>query len=446
MGALSLFSLARLNKYIQYSHLTDKSGFVIEEICNAEKALRDIDRTERGYMITKDTMYVRYMNTSIAKLKESIEELEEMTTDNAELQRTIKLLSAAAVVRTTAAQNNIAYIDTCKSSTLSKYYYDSRQMMLDCSKLLLKMHDSETALKTKRIEGENLYETLTTRTMKWLLLVFCIITLFLLILLIKELGSRMRFQEELQAKVIDLRRSHEELQEIAYVAAHDLQEPLRKIQIFSNMLLYQKNDFVDGNNKEHLLRINNSALRMQSLITDLSSLTSLTKVDEQKKQIDLSRMLQYILLDIDEKITESRAIVTVKYLPTIPGYEQQLKILFNSLLDNALKFKSQDRDPVITITSDTINGAELFEINPNLRTKKFNCIIITDNGIGFEKQFINKMFQIFQRLHQAESGYDGKGIGLALCQRIMANHEGYVIADGHSQEGACFKLFFPIED
>ncbi len=446
MGALSLFSIQRLNKYVYYSRMADKSGYVLEKIYGAEKSLRDIDRTERGYMITKDTMYVRFLSYSCDSLKTSIAELKTITTDNNELQRTITLLNAAASTRIAAAKANIAYVDSNRSSTLSKYYFESRQLMLDCSKLLLKIHDSETSLKEHRIKEELFYEVLTTRTIKWLLLVFCVITVFLLILLVKELKSRMTFQEQLQAKIIDLRRSHEELQEIAYVAAHDLQEPLRKIQIFSNMLMYQKAELIDDNNREHLLRINNSAMRMQSLITDLSSLTSLTKVDEVKKELDLNRMLQFMLLDIDEKISEKGAKATVNYLPFINGFENQLKILFNALLDNSLKFSKPGVPPVINISSDVVNGVELFEINPNLKEQKFNRIIITDNGIGFEKQFITKMFQIFQRLHQQESGYEGKGIGLALCLRIMANHEGYITADGHSQQGACFKLFFPIEE
>lgn len=445
MGALSLFSIERLNKYIYYSRLTDKSGYVLEKIFAAEKGLRDIDRTERGYMITKDTMYVRFLNSSFDSLRNSINELKQLTTDNPELQRTITLVTAAATSRISAAKENIAYVDSSRSATLSKYYFDSRQLMLDCSKLLRKIHDSENRLKEDRKQNEEFYEVLTTRTIKWLLLVFCIITVFLLVLLIKELKNRMGFQEELQAKVIDLRRSHEELQEIAYVAAHDLQEPLRKIQIFSNMLLYQKIDLIDDTNRQNLQRINNSALRMQSLITDLSSLTSLTKVDEVKRELDLNRMLQFILLDIDEKVIEKDATITVNYLPFINGFENQLKILFHALLDNSLKFRKPDVKPIIVISSDIANGVELFEINPNLRQRKFHRIIITDNGIGFEKQFIAKMFQIFQRLHQQEAGYDGKGIGLALCQRIMANHEGYIVADGHSQDGACFKLFFPIE-
>lgn len=424
--------------------MADKASFVIEEIFTGEKALRDIDRSERGYMITKDTMYIRFLNNAIDSINTSISDLRNLTSDNQELQRTITILNAGVSARILAARENINYVDTCRQSSLSKYYYDSRQMMLDCSKQFRKIHEAQNKLKIELLGEEQFYELLTTRTIKWLLLVFCAITLFLLVLLIKELRGRMRFQEELQAKVIDLRRSHEELQQIAYVAAHDLQEPLRKIQVFSNMLLYQKSSHMDDVYRENLNRINNSANRMQSLITDLSSLTSLTKVDEAKKEIDLNRMLQYIVLGMEDTVSARGATINVKYLPFIEGFENQVRTLFQCLLDNSLKFTRDGVKPEVTISSDIVNGEELEEINPNLKHKKFHRIIISDNGIGFEKQFITKMFQIFQRLHQQESNYEGKGIGLAICQRVMANHEGYILADGFTQQGAIFKLFFPL--
>jgi light-regulated signal transduction histidine kinase (bacteriophytochrome) len=157
-------------------------------------------------------------------------------------------------------------------------------------------------------------------------------------------------------------------------------------------------------------------------------------------------MLPYITTGFDNKIKEKAASVQFHHLPVIKGYDSQLKILFKALLDNSLKFTRQGVHPVITICCDVMNGYELSGINPNLLHKKFYRITCSDNGIGFDDQFITKIFRIFQRLHTQESAYDGKGIGLAICQRIMANHEGYIIAHGETGLGAQFKLFFPIEE
>ena len=174
MGALSLFSIERLNKYIAFSNLMDHSGFVLEKIYDAEKNIRDIDRTERGYMITKDTMYLRYLNNSIDSIYFHINQLKLLTSDNPELQKNILALNATVATRVNAVRNNIAYVDTCKSTVLSKYYYDSRLLMLDCSRLLKTIHQSESQTKADRYKDEQFYEQLTTRSIKWLLLIFCL--------------------------------------------------------------------------------------------------------------------------------------------------------------------------------------------------------------------------------------------------------------------------------
>ncbi len=445
MIALSLFSMARFSTFTSYSDAVDHTHSVIINIRSAEVSLRDVGLTERGYMITHDTMYLRFMNNSIDSINRCVDTLEKITADNPEQRKNVTLLKASVAIRIAAVRANIEYVDSCSSATPSKFYFDSRQQMVECSRQLRAMRLAENKLLDEKFQGQQFYQALTTSTLKYLLAVFCIITLILFAIMIKELRERIRYQEELQAKVIDLRRSHSELQEIAFAASHDLQEPLRKIQVFSNMILY-KGTGMDDENKITLTRINSSANRMQLLISDLNALTSLTKIDEQKELVDLSVMCQYILFDLDEQIKEKGASVEVYALPMIKGYANQLKILFRALLDNSLKFTREGVKPVITLSYEVINGHEVANVNPNLMHKKFYRIICSDNGIGFDNQFISKIFQIFQRLHPQQSKYDGKGIGLAICQRIMANHEGYIIAHGEPHMGAKFKLFFPVED
>lgn len=316
--------------------------------------------------------------------------------------------------------------------------------MIECSRKLRDMRIAETKLLAERYEGEKEYQQLTNSALKYLLVVFCLVTLFLFIMMIRELRSRILYQEELQAKVIDLKRSHNELQEIAYAASHDLQEPLRKIQVFSDMLLLQKN----GNEEERkntLARINSSAKRMQLLIADLMSLTNLANTDEPKSPVDLNSLLQTILVEMHDVVNDKEATIEAQLLPVIDGYEKQITILFKALLDNSLKFQRDGVKPVISLSAEVINGHELAPINPNLSNRKFHRITFSDNGIGFDNKFMDKIFKIFQRLHTQESAYDGKGIGLAICQRVMANHEGYMLAHGEPHMGAHFKLFFPAD-
>jgi signal transduction histidine kinase len=440
---LSLFSMRRFTTYTAYSDQVNHTNTVIKVILRTELYLRDIDRTERGYMVTHDTMYIRFLNNSIDSIYSVIANIGSITKDNPEQQNNLTLVKSSIAIRIAAARKNIAYVDTANTSVPSQYYYDSRKLMLECSHRLTAMLEVENKLLKERFGKEQFYQKLTTNTLIYLLVIFCIVTLVLFAIMIMELRSRMHYQQELQVKVIDLKRSHGELREIAYAASHDLQEPLRKIQVFSNMLQYKKTEKMDDECNVMLTRINHSASRMQSLIADLMVLTSLIKIDEQKKQVDVNRIFQFLLIDIGDKVTEKAALIDIQSMPVLDGYEQQLKTLFKALLDNSLKFARNGVNPVITVSCEIKNGQELSAINPDLLNKKFYRITCSDNGIGFDNQFITKMFRIFQRLHNEGSEYEGKGIGLAICQRIMANHEGYMVADGTPGEGARFRLFFP---
>lgn len=444
MVVLSLYSIERFTRFANYSRQVNHTGAVIIGIRAAEVGLRDISLTERGYMITEDTMYLDRLNVAIDSINKTIAEIKEMTRDNPEQQNNVALLKGSVAMKIAAVRDNIAYVDSSHSATQSKFYDTSRTLMHECAVRLNAMRASENKLMAERTREQAFYRKLTNTTLKYLLFIFCVITLVLFVIMIKELRSRMLYQEELQAKIIDLRRSHSELREIAYATSHDLQEPLRKIQVFCDMLLLQKDGREEGR-RETLGRISNSANRMHLLLTDLMNLTNLTNIDELKTDVDLNHILRLTLIELRDKAEQKGATVDVQQLPSINGYDNQLKILFLALLDNSLKFTREGVKPVIVISCDIMTGHELSDINPNLVYKKFYRITCSDNGIGFDNQFISKIFRIFQRLHTEESAYAGKGIGLAICQRIMANHEGYIIAHGEPQMGAKFKLFFPAE-
>lgn len=446
MVLLSLFSVERFVTYTSYADKVTHTNKVIANLYKTEVALKDLDRSERGYILTHDTSYLRFLNIAIDSLRPAFMQLEVLLSQDHEQEKNIALLKGAITLRINYSRQDIDYIDSTKSSTLSNYYYDGRKTMRDAIRMLREMHKTENVLLNERFANQKIYQKLTTNTLKYLLMIFCIVTLTLFVIMIKEFRNRIKYQDELQAKVIDLRRSHNELQEIAYAASHDLQEPLRKIQVFSNMLLYRAKGAVRESGDDLLNRISDSAERMQVLITDLMSLTSLTKIDEEKKPVNLNIVLQDILTDNNARIREKNATVSLGNLPTVNGYEQQLTILFKALLDNSLKFTREGVAPVVNIDCEVTDGTELTDIHPFLAARKFVKVTCTDNGIGFDNKFITKMFRIFQRLHSQQSKYEGKGIGLAICQRIMVNHEGYIVATGVPQEGAKFKLFFPAEN
>jgi signal transduction histidine kinase len=151
-------------------------------------------------------------------------------------------------------------------------------------------------------------------------------------------------------------------------------------------------------------------------------------------------------VEVHDQMAEKKATAELQPLPVVDGYESQLVVLFKALLDNSLKFTREGVHPVITVSCDMVAGHELTETSPGIGERKFYRVTFSDNGIGFDNKFINKIFKVFQRLHTHESEYEGKGIGLAICQRVMANHKGYLIAHGEPGMGAHFRLFFPLDE
>jgi signal transduction histidine kinase len=447
MVFLSFYSIRQFSSLGNYSDQVDHTNHVITELYKIQDIVKEIDVKERGFMLTKDSAYLQELFGTAFTLYPLLRSLKEHVKENKEQKRTFTMLSSAIALRISNFKDNINYIDSSHASALSPFYSEGKKFKSECIARINEMLARENSLLSQRFRTKKYYQQITSDTIRYLLLTFFILTIVLFLLMIHELRQRIVYQDELQAKLLDLTRSHSELEEIAFAASHDLQEPLRKMRIFSNRLIWLKKEGADDDETNNTVeRINSAAARMQELIDDMVNLTSLIKEEGDKELVDLNLVLKDVLTELDPKIAEEKANIFQEVLPEITGYKRQFHMLFKSLLDNSLKFTRPGVQPVISIRADVANGEELMEINDQLASQKFHRITISDNGIGFDNKFINKMFRMFQRLHNEESGYEGKGIGLAICQRIMVNHKGYIIAYGHPEVGATFKLFFPAEN
>lgn len=443
MAALSLYALKQFSSLIEYSEQVDNTHKLISKLYVLESMAREIDIKEQGFMITRDSLFLNEMSELGYRILVNTENLKtDFGKDSVQL-RSLKQLRAILVLKRDNIRANIAYMDTARTHRLSPYYYSGKKLRQDAEKYLNLMRNRANATLLQSAREKFYYQEIAFASIRYLLLVFAFITLVLFFFMIRELKRRISYQEALQMKVADLKRSHDELEQIAHAVSHDLQEPLRKIQIFSNRLITVKKGTLDEESTETLGRINNAASRMHELIDDLMNLTSLVK-EEQMQTVNLNEILKTVMAEQGEKIREKKATVHIEALPDIQGHFKQVQLLFRSLIENALKFSKEDRPPVISIRSDRINGTDLSGLNvqPDLH---FYRITVADNGIGFEDKFINKMFQIFQSLHNKDSSYSGKGIGLAICQRVMVNHGGYILAHGKPEIGATFKLYFPVK-
>ena len=248
--------------------------------------------------------------------------------------------------------------------------------------------------------------------------------------------------QQLVALNLDLKRSNEELSQFAYIASHDLQEPLRKIMTFSNRIneKYQQ-DLPEGSH-DYLHKINSSAKRMSMLITDLLEFSGTNRHNKEFLQTDLNSILEHLLVDFEEEILTKNAQIKIESLPLISAIPLQMTQLFHNLISNALKFAKKDVAPVITITSHKMTVEEKDKYSVPEKDAEYIQIAFCDNGIGFEEVFSDKIFTIFQRLH-TKSAYEGTGIGLALCKKIAENHSGNIVAESASNDGTCFYINLP---
>ncbi len=245
---------------------------------------------------------------------------------------------------------------------------------------------------------------------------------------------------ELSQKNHELETRNHELQQFAWVASHDLKEPLRKIQTFNYMV---KDRFLKDNEEAVMLldKSINSSERMSSLIDNLLnySLLSATEVFE---PTDLNTILQGILSDLEIRIAEKNAVVNYTKLPLIDAVPGQMRQVFQNLVSNCLKFTKEGEKPIINISSNLIDRKDLNA--PTVTDGKYCRINFEDNGIGFDDKFVDRIFGIFQRLHTKEV-YEGTGIGLAITKKIIDKHNGLIIAKGRVNKGSVFTIILPLK-
>lgn len=254
----------------------------------------------------------------------------------------------------------------------------------------------------------------------------------------EEVSSRTK---QLADSNLKLEEMNKELQSFAYISSHDLQEPLRKIQMFSEVLMEKEYDKLSSSGKTKFEKIQSAAYRMQSLINDL---LSYSRTDTEKRifeTIDLKNLVDDVKNDLGEDLSKKGGTITLKNSIEIEVVKFQFRQLMYNLLSNSIKYSRSDVAPVVTVETEIITNAKSIDENL-LNNKEYVQITITDNGIGFEEQFSKKIFEVFQRLHSKQE-YVGTGIGLAIVKKIVQNHLGSISAEGIPGEGSVFKILVP---
>jgi PAS domain S-box-containing protein len=251
-----------------------------------------------------------------------------------------------------------------------------------------------------------------------------------------------KLESLVQQRTQDLERSNDDLRQFAHVASHDLKEPLRKIRIFSTRLKEEFEAAIPERGNGYVDKIQLAAQRMSAMIEGVLNYSLVNNMEEEFESIDLNAVMMEIKQDLELVVQQCNAVISYEPLPAIRGVRVLVYQLFYNLINNALKFSGEGRPNVITITAKKIKGADITGFASAVKGQEYISIAIADKGIGFDQAQAEKMFQIFARLNNKDK-YEGTGLGLALCRKIVLRHRGFIAAQGKENEGATFTVYLP---
>ncbi|MGR3810607.1 sensor histidine kinase [Jiulongibacter sp. NS-SX5] len=433
---LSILTFDRLSTFKEYSDTIDRSNQTLLAISNLKSGFNTAIAQQRSYLITKDTTYYYQFQEEKNSLRHTLQLFKRLTRGdkvhqfyakkiNEEVDDRIQSLLVEVINDTSTA--NYKYVQNeliLRNENINKEFYD----------LLDKTESHEKILLKKRLRIKEFEEQFTPFLLFILTLGILGFLGYAFVLLSNELKQRDEATLLLRENVENLNKSNQELEQYAYVASHDLQEPLRKIRMFATKLLRDHGEKLDESGLNLLERMDASSERMTHLINDLLSLSRLMSDEPETELVPLNTIINEVTDSFEDKLEGIE--LDIGELPEIEGHKGQLYQLFQNLIGNAIKFRRQDIDSFIRIRAYT--KTRYFDDDP----VQFKHIVVKDNGKGFDPQFKAKMFTVFGRLEKT-SDIEGTGIGLSICNRIMQNHGGDMDADGAINDGAEFHLYFP---
>jgi light-regulated signal transduction histidine kinase (bacteriophytochrome) len=263
----------------------------------------------------------------------------------------------------------------------------------------------------------------------------------------KEIEDRKLSEEKIQhlnQQLIEnnahLKQMNEELDQFAYMASHDLQEPLRKIQMFSDKIMVKKDP--DEETTKYFSKIISASRRMQSLINNLLDFSRHSVRSSDFKKTDLNQLLKETLNELELDIEKSGAKIHIGNLPEIAAVPGLMQQLFYNLLSNAVKFRKKAVAPVIDINAAEMTPEEFLQLSGHVNGSIYYKITVTDNGIGFDEQYSEDIFKVFKRLHSYQQ-YEGTGVGLSICKKIVEQHGGFIRARSAVEKGSTFIIGLP---
>ncbi|MEO6733140.1 MAG: CHASE3 domain-containing protein [Ferruginibacter sp.] len=441
---LIIFGILYLKKssdQVHYIDAVEHTYKVLSAINLCEKTLIEAEAAQRGYLLTGESNFMEVFKVTLPLIDSSIKEIGHIIADTDGQKVYFNQLKKFIAVRVSILKENIKYTH---SSTDPLYFENLRKgtyTMDNCRMYMAKMRDVEEARLQVRLNQKDKYQRLNLSYFKSTFITACLICIIAIVIFFRELSIRLTMQQALKTKIQELSDSKKELEEITFVASHDLQEPMRKLGILSTMITKKLSNKVPESDLEVVYRFNKITEQMQGLLTDLVIYTNLLNPNIKMEEINLYDTFKNAYKEVFDNCTVQFKLLN--NLPVIHGCPPQIARMLIHLFDNSLKFKSPDRELVITVNYELIKVKESRYFWGEASFKQYHQITIADNGIGFDKQYSDKIFGLFQRLH-TQSDYPGKGIGLAIARRVMANHKGEISANAEKRVGAAFTISFPV--
>ncbi len=455
---LSIFSYYRFEQQKISSALVNQTYLVKLKLEEAFATLIDAEAGQRGYLLTRDSIFLKQFLYSKSVILQIAHELDSLVVEPGQ-KNNLKEFHLLVGLRINWLNVVFDSAQRLNTNQLGTFLIQSKQVSDSVRSHIAIMEKQEDTLLSLRINEEQKQE----KRASTFILIFSFFSLAILVYSFfrlktesKLLGKSEYNAELLEQKVIErtaeikkinqklndqnleLERKNADLASFTFMASHDLKEPLRKIEIFADKIIRTEQQRFTENGKSYFDRIISSANRMKNLIDSVSQFAQTNAIATDFMLLDLNQTAVQAIETLQEIILEKSAVIEYSNLPTVNAIADQMDQLFTNLIGNAIKYSKDGISPVIKIDAQKINARE----NGSLLAGEAWKIEFSDNGIGFDERFLEKIFQMFQRLHTKDA-YSGTGIGLAICKKIMENHSGTITAKSTPGTGSVFSIYLP---